>query len=233
MATTAQIDANRRNAARSTGPRSDEAKQKVRGNALKHGMRAVTMVPFSTQVDSRQLEERIREWDSDLQPQSAMERDLLGKAARLSLEIDLGELIETQMLAAWQHTQIRELGRRLLYIAAAEEVKVSRMPHWADDPGQFVGQLEESAEGCRWLLDRWEEYRNLVDRKLNWNLPVLLRFIRLQGKNVVESVYDPALNSIFLAWDVLVPKYAKEAWHPFQEVNPRRVPTFNHRLVWT
>jgi len=26
--------------------------------------------------------------------------------------------------------------------------------------------------------------------------------------------YDPALNSIFLAWDVLVHKYAKEEWPP-------------------
>src|SRR5208337_1757990 len=135
---------------------------------------------------------------------------LVRKAARLSLAIDRGELIETQMLGAWRRTQIRELGRRLLYIAGPEEVKVSRMPHWADDPGLLVSQLEESAEGCRWLLERWAEYRNLLDRKSNWNTPVLLRFIRLQGKNVVESIYDPALNSIFLAWDVLVPKYAKE-----------------------
>ena len=45
----------------------------------------------------------------------------------------------------------------------------------------------------------------------------LLRFIRLQGKNVVESVYDPALDAIFLAWDVLVPKSAKNEWDYLQE----------------
>jgi len=31
---------------------------------------------------------------------------------------------------------------------------------------------------------------------------------------------------------VLVPKYAKEGWHLFQEVKPRTDPAFNHRLVW-
>src|SRR5208337_2207530 len=105
-------------------------------------------------------------------------------------------------------------------------------PLWADDPGLLVSELEESAEGCRWLLERWAEYRNLLDRRSHWEEPELLRFIRLQGKQVVESVYDPALNSIFLAWDVLVQKYAKEEWHSFQEVKPRTDPAFNHRLLW-
>src|SRR5271157_846453 len=136
------------------------------------------------------------------------------------------------MLGASRRTQVRELGRRLLYIAGPEEVKVSRMSHWADDPGLLVSQLEESAEGCRWLLERWAEYRNLLDRKSKWKVPEMLRFIRLHGKQVVESVYDPALNSIFLAWDVLVQKYAKQQWHYFQEVKPITDPAFNHRLLW-
>ena len=92
-------------------------------------------------------------------------------------------------------------------------------------------QLEESAAGCRWLLQRWAEFRNLLDRKLKWEETELLRFIRLQGKNVVESVYDPALNSIFLAWEVLVEKYAQQQWHYFQELKPRTDPAFNHRLL--
>jgi len=42
MATDAQIDANRRNAAKSTGPKTEEGKAKIRLNALKHGGRAKT-----------------------------------------------------------------------------------------------------------------------------------------------------------------------------------------------
>ncbi len=232
MATAAQIEANRRNAQRSTGPKTDEGKDRVRRNAITHGMTARTIMPVLTQEDPRQLEERTQEWVSDVQPQNAIERDLVRQAARLSLAIERGERIETQMLGAWGHTQVRELGRRLLYIAGPEEVKVSRMSLWADDPGLLVNQLEESAEGCRWLLERWEEYRNLLDRKSKWEVPEMLRFIRLQGKQVVESVYDPALNSIFLAWDVLVQKYAKQQWHYFQEVKPITDPAFNHRLLW-
>jgi hypothetical protein len=136
MATAAQIEANRRNAQWSTGPKTDDGKYRVRRNALKHGMAAITIVPFSPQGDPRQLEERTQEWESDFQPQNAIERNLVRQGARLALAIERGEWIETQMLGAWQRMQIRELGRRLLYIAAPEEVKVMRMSHWADDPSE-------------------------------------------------------------------------------------------------
>ena len=212
MASAAQLAANIKNAARSTGPTSPEGKRRVRLNALKHGMNARAVVPFSLREDPVLLEERTSEWESDLCPRNAMEGNLVRQAARLSLAIERGELIEAQMLAEWRVREVREQGRRLLYIAAPEEVKVRRMASWADDPETLLRHLEESPEGCRWLLERWGEFRNLLDRKTKWETPVMRRFIRLQGKNLVESVYDPALNAIFLAWDVLSPGYAKKLW---------------------
>ena len=50
------------------------------------------------------------------------------------------------------------------------------------------------------------------------------RFIRLQGKQVAESVYDPVLNVLFVAWDVLVPKFAAEEWENFREERFREDP---------
>ncbi len=95
MATAAQIDANRRNAQRSTGPKTDEGKACVRRNAFKHGMTTRTIMPVLPQEDSRQLEERTQEWVSDVQPQNAIERELVNQTARLSLAIERGERIET------------------------------------------------------------------------------------------------------------------------------------------
>ena len=173
--------------------------------------------------------------------------ELVYQAARLSLAIERGERIETAHLtgrvraAVRERTQqvnpqrleeVHELGRRLLYIAGPEEVKVNRMPLWADDPAVLVSKLEASAEGCRWLVQRWAEYRNLLDHKSHWEEAVLLRFVRLQGKQVIESVYDPVLNSIFLAWDVLVPKDVRLGWQWFQEDWPKNHPTSNHWLLW-
>ena len=232
MASTAQIEANRRNAMRSTGPKSDSAKERVKTNAIKHGLYALSIVPVSSQPDPAQEQQWIQRWERTVQPQNDIECNLVRQGARLSLEIELGKRQEMELLEAWRHAQFREISRRLLYIVAAEDVKVSRMPPWADDPGRFVSQLEVSAEGCHWLLERREEYRNLLDVQKMWQTPEILRFIRLQGKDVIESTYDQELNAIFLALDVLEPDLAKTQWGHFQRDKPMTDPAFNHRLRW-
>jgi hypothetical protein len=199
------------------------------------------------QENPKRLDDRTQEWIDDVQPRNAIERDLTAQAARLTLDIERAERIgmphlahrvliaarlRTRKLSARRRKQVHELGRRLLYVAGPEEVKVDKQALGDDAPGLPVGELEESAEGCRWLLERWAEYRNLLDHRSKWEEPVLIRFIRLQGKRLVESVFDPVLNSIFLAWDVLVPNYAKVEWESFQEEKPITDPAYNHRLQW-
>ncbi len=228
MATAAQIDANRRNAQRSTGPRTDDGKTRARCNALKHGMAALTIMPALPQEDPQAIEACFQEWDSDMQPQNAAERALVRQGAWLTLALERGERIEmahlgglvlqagrerTQKPSARQLKQVRELGRKLLYITGSDP-QYNTLPPWDDDPAVFVRELEESAEGCCWLLERWAQYRNLLDHKSKWEEPELQRFIRLQGKDVIESVYVVALNSIFLAWDVLAQKSAKRPTSP-------------------
>ena len=247
MATDAQKAANSRNAQKSTGPKTDRGKMRSRGNALKHGMAALTIMPVLPQEDRRLSEERFREWENHLQPQNAAERRLVLQAAWLSLAVERGERMEIAHMAGRvgkagrmrvlklnprRRKQVRELGRRLLYIAGPEELKIDYQPLWADDPGMLVSQLEESAEGCRWLIERWEEYRNLLDHRVNWEEGVLIRFIRLQGKELREAVFDPAVNSILLAWDVLVPNYAKVEWESYRKEKPKSDPAYNHRLHW-
>jgi hypothetical protein len=246
MATTAQIEANRRNAQRSTWPKSDDGKKRARCNALRHGMRALTIMPVLPQEDPKQLQERTDRYTNDLQPGNAAEYDLVVLLARLAHGIERGERIETAHLAgrvreagreqtqkpsARQRKHVRELGRRLLYITGPE-TKTFYLPPWDDDPESLVSELEESAEGCRWLLDRWAEYCNLLARKVMWDEAVLLRFIRLQGKNIIESVYDPELNAIFLAWDVLVPKSVTKDWNLFRDDWPMTHPSSNGLLEW-
>ena len=247
MASAAQIEANRRNAQKSSGPKTEKGKARVRCNAFKHGMTARTIMPGLTHEDPDELREKTLRLINDLQPSNEAELDQVCQAARLTLAIERADRFETAHMnqrireAARERVQevnprlleeIQELGRRLPYIAAAEEVKFPRQPLWSDDPRLLVAKLEASAEGCRWLLARWAEFRILLDRGARWDTPALLRFIRLQGKQVAESVYDPVLNVIFVAWDVLVPKFAAEEWENFREERFRTDPSFNHRQCW-
>ena len=60
MASQKQIEANRRNAQRSTGPTSDLGKAVARFNALKHGMTADTAVlPYEDQHSYAELRESL------------------------------------------------------------------------------------------------------------------------------------------------------------------------------
>ena len=89
MATAAQILANTRNAARSTGPRTVKGKSIVRGNALEHGRDALTLVPGLEHEHAKEVKQRVARYLDDWQPRTDAELDLVCQAARLSLAIEL------------------------------------------------------------------------------------------------------------------------------------------------
>lgn len=75
MATQRQIDANRRNAQKSTGPRTAAGKARARLNPLKHGLTAQTVVlPFESAADFETLRDDVLQ---DLQPRSTTQQILV------------------------------------------------------------------------------------------------------------------------------------------------------------
>ena len=75
MSTAKQIAANRRNAQKSTGPRTAEGKARTRLNPLKHGLTAETIVlPFESADDYRELQLSVL---GDLQPQGVVQQILV------------------------------------------------------------------------------------------------------------------------------------------------------------
>ena len=76
-----QIEANRRNALKSTGPRTDAGKQASRCNAVRHGLSAETVVgALEDAEDYKAFEAAIT---ADYDAQSAVERELLLRLASL------------------------------------------------------------------------------------------------------------------------------------------------------
>lgn len=81
MATQKQIDANRRNALRSTGPRTDEGKARSSQNALRHGVLSSKAV--SHYEDGEAFEALLGRLIRDLDPRSALESTLVERIAIL------------------------------------------------------------------------------------------------------------------------------------------------------
>ena len=93
MASQKQIDANRRNALKSTGPRTAKGKAIVAMNSLRHGLRARTVIlPGENRHAFHRLCDYLKaEW----QPQSMTERFYLAQMAVLQwklMRLEVGEI---------------------------------------------------------------------------------------------------------------------------------------------
>jgi len=242
MATEAQIRANRENAKKSCGPKSDAGKQRAKLNALKHGFRAQNAEPVLPHEDPAELEAKIQEWIDDYAPANAIERELVVRAARLSWTLDRAERHEAALLSrnvrkamlrnrAKRTEKVCDYARKLFYMAGKRLLPESG-PAWADDPSAFIAHLEETVEGARWLLDRWIEMRCLIISDENWTFLDQFRFVRLLGKQPLAAIDDPELNEIFLAWETIEVKWGTRFWHQMQEMTPYEDPAFSAWRVW-
>jgi len=98
MATILQIEANRRNALKSTGPRTPEGKSAVRMNALKHGLRARTVVlPSENAEEFHQLCDDL---EAEWQPQSRTEQFYLEQMAVSQWKLNRMEVGEYNVFTA-------------------------------------------------------------------------------------------------------------------------------------
>jgi hypothetical protein len=88
-----QIEANRRNALKSTGPRTAHGKEQSRCNALRHGLTAETVIgALEDAEDYKAFEAAIT---ADYDAQSAVERELVLRLANLLWRLRRAIMMET------------------------------------------------------------------------------------------------------------------------------------------
>ena len=233
MNTTDRAEINRRNAQKSTGPRTAEGKNRSRFNAVKHGVTARTLVLPGEDADLLQM--RIDAWTEDLQPRDDVEQYLVDRAVHTSWQLDradraevarLGGIIRTAPAeeARRQEDEALALGRRLFWdrrgpmllyphFPLRDQLLADRKPRTSfsgladdpDDPARLVLQLESNAAGCQWMLDRWGELRAIFDADLTWQPPDKLKAIRLLGRQPIEAAEDDEIAILFLACGVMGP----------------------------
>src|ERR1700726_634272 len=134
-----QIEANRRNARKSTGPNTDEGKQRSRCNAVRHGLTAETVIGVLEDAESYKLFEAAIIADYDAQ--SGVERELVLRLASLlwrlrratTVETGLFEMQADQLHEFRQARQIHPDSRTIVYAMFGRADAVDADPDRASD----------------------------------------------------------------------------------------------------
>jgi len=96
MTSLRQIESNRRNALRSTGPKTEAGKQRSSKDAVRHGLAAETVIePLEDPEDYKAFEQAVT---ADYDAETAVERELILRLASLLWRLRRSTLIETGLL---------------------------------------------------------------------------------------------------------------------------------------
>ena len=167
-ASEAQIAANRANAAKSKGPTTPEGKDASRGNALKHGLTAVKLLP---EREAAEVERRSAAFIEELNPSGEVGVALARHAARMSVRMErcathenaaltehvrraLAEFVPPEgVVAPAEIARLRKEAERRAQFDASKEAGLARKYEAAAERGFFralkeLRQLEKQAKAA-------------------------------------------------------------------------------------
>jgi hypothetical protein len=158
MTSVKQIEANRRNAWKSTGPKTEAGKLRSRRNALRHGLTAETVIHLLEDADDyRAFEEAVT---NDFDVQTAVERELVLRLASLlwrlrrAVTVESG-LIEGQKATTRDYRGMDSIGKPTVETKGGKGTQVESQPfditptaEW-NSGGQDQYQMRESTTDAR------------------------------------------------------------------------------------
>ncbi|WZO96186.1 hypothetical protein EP7_003170 [Isosphaeraceae bacterium EP7] len=156
-----RIDANRRNAMRSTGPKTEEGKAQSRRNSLIHGLAGNgVVVPENEAQAARELGEQLV---SSLRPMNAFEMGLVETIAIESVRIDRCRIEERLV----RDVRARRTFSCWLDERKAEAAKLGKT--LGDCPDEVASRLSTTSAGCEWLGVRWRALGKVLEKKGSWS----------------------------------------------------------------
>jgi len=209
MSSYRRIDANRRNALRSTGPRTEAGKQQSRRNALRHGLTAETIIAALEDAEDYSAFEAAIIADYDAQ--SAVERELVLRLASLLWRLRRATIMETGLFEI-QADQLRDYRRHRLLLpsspdvvhavfardddAAAvhdtSDVEETRPGPGAEAPVEFARCFLRLANLTSFPLDRLSRYEATLSRQVGRILFALETLDRRKPQERTRRVWSGA-----------------------------------------
>ncbi len=172
----ARAEINRRNAQKSTGPKTETGKAVSRTNALKHGLTATTLAPIDAPGEPPgAYQARLDAWIEDTQPRNVLELTMIQRACRASWKLDRCARFEDAAAArreeqnsttsdttrSSRHLEAHQLGTLLMFALhnddGSNESANPSAPSLFDDAPGHVDQLGTFKEGIEWMLWAWAE----------------------------------------------------------------------------
>jgi hypothetical protein len=208
MTTFRQIEANRRNARKSTGPVTEEGKQRSRCNAVRHGLTAETVICALEDAEDYKAFEAVIVADYDAQ--SAVERELVLRLSSVlwrlrratTMETGLFEMQAAHLREFRQARQVHLDSRKLVYAMFAQadqiDAELDRATHSNTTGTEAVANsepepIDRSAELARcflrlanlpnFALDRLSRYEAILWRQVSQILFALDALDRRKPQN--------------------------------------------------
>ena len=197
MSSLKQIEANRRNALKSTGPTTDEGKERSRGNAVRHGLTAETVIADLEDAEDYQAFEAAIIADYDAR--TAVERELVLRLAsvlwrlRRAIGIESG-IFESVTRGSMKHddplfggAQVKSATDRL-YVVTAIAPRAVRAQQDLPLKAAIADRFLRLAELPTFPLDRLSRYEHLLWRQAR-QLVSTLEFLRRRKQQTRRSTF--------------------------------------------
>jgi hypothetical protein len=215
-----QIDANRRNARKSTGPTTEEGKQRSRCNAVRHGLTAETVIgALEDAEDYKAFEAAII---ADYDAQSAVERELVLRLAGLMWRLRRATTMETGLFEI-QADHLRRLARQV-HPASREVVYALFGPANENSFGRdptLQGITNDKEDACRPVAKPTAEFARCFLRLANLPNYALDRLSRY------EATLWRQAGQILFALDVLDRRRSWVRRRRFRVGSRRELPVYD------
>ena len=186
MSSLKQIEANRRNALKSTGPTTDEGKERSRCNAVRHGLTAETVIADLEDADDYQAFEAAIIADYDAQ--TAVERELILRLASVLWRLRRAIGIESGIFESMTERSDPPSGGapdRLYVVTAIPPRNVrGHVPLKTAIADRFL----RLAELPTFPLDRLSRYEHLLWRQAR-QLVITIESLRRRQRQHTRSVF--------------------------------------------
>ncbi len=180
MTTLRQISANRLNAQKSTGPRTQDGKERSRANRYTHGLAGDGIVLADDEAEIVAV--RLVSWGAEYDPRNQDEKFLFEQMVLESVRIERCQHHEQGLL----YRQVVDAEQSWDDLRTLEATQLGN--RLAKKPKLVSVELQTTAQGCALLIDRWTGLLEALKPDQPWDDP--LRSLAMDLLGIIPALRD-------------------------------------------